>query len=535
MLSWFKRNWLEILVFAGIATVYLICLAPDRTWMNTDTDGSHYVYSAKWFFPSHKTSAPLFLLLGHLFLYIPIGTDFWRMALMSGVSSVVASVYVYGIVKHYTANRIGALIGAVVFGGSAIAISQGTIVETYGLITALSLAGYYYVLKKRYNIAAIMFGAGCAVHLLIGFTILIVLMRFKEMRRWIPLLIMASFAIFYLYIPLTNRPPYIWTASSGSGLIYFFKDMWGTIAMLTGGLSIWDFPKRIIDAILITASCLGLGTITAIYAAKKLKWMKEPLLWMAILPILYYMTDLSPQTYVYVITGVAFGACLAGIGVSYLNKKWATAIVGLSAIGLMAFNCNYFDIGRTLDKNMSAKNYYEQLSIVPDNNILIATQGWEWTVIFVYNQYEHRNIIPVASGNLSSAIYRQSLLETYGIKSTGYPTPGSLLIEEKLVINSVIAENDNVWITETRDASTYGCEIVKATHPVVVDYTPLIPTWKIKPNNPYDIITGAVEIRDWEPIMMSNYNVALFFLLGCIGAMAITIPIRLWRKKNVTQ
>jgi formate-dependent nitrite reductase membrane component NrfD len=35
--------------------------------------------------------------------------------------------------------------------------------------------------------------------------------------------------------------------------------------------------------------------------------------------------------------------------------------------------------------------------------------------------------------------------------------------------------------------------------------------------------------------MMSNYNVALFFLLGCIGAMAITIPIRLWRKKNVTQ
>jgi hypothetical protein len=198
MLSWFKRNWLEILVFAGIATVYLICLAPDRTWMNTDTDGSHYVYSAKWFFPSHKTSAPLFLLLGHLFLYIPIGTDFWRMALMSGVSSVVASVYVYGIVKHYTANRIGALIGAVVFGGSAIAISQGTIVETYGLITALSLAGYYYVLKKRYNIAAIMFGAGCAVHLLIGFTILIVLMRFKEMRRWIPLLIMAYFAIFYL-------------------------------------------------------------------------------------------------------------------------------------------------------------------------------------------------------------------------------------------------------------------------------------------------------------------------------------------------
>jgi len=39
-----KRNWVEILVFGAILAVLLVCNAPGMTWINTDSDGAHYIY-----------------------------------------------------------------------------------------------------------------------------------------------------------------------------------------------------------------------------------------------------------------------------------------------------------------------------------------------------------------------------------------------------------------------------------------------------------------------------------------------------------
>jgi dolichyl-phosphate-mannose--protein O-mannosyl transferase len=160
MLSWFKKYWIEILVFAAILAGYLLCCATNYTWINTDCDGAHYVYAAKWFYPAHLSSAPLYLIIGHFFTLIPFGTDFWNLALLSVLCAVISCWFVYAIVKLHTTNRTAAIIAAIIYGGSALAISQGTIVETYSMVTMFMLGAYYFTLKSKWWLVAVMLGAG---------------------------------------------------------------------------------------------------------------------------------------------------------------------------------------------------------------------------------------------------------------------------------------------------------------------------------------------------------------------------------------
>jgi hypothetical protein len=545
MLKWLKSHWLELVVFGAIAIGYVICCAPNYTWVNTDCDGAHYTYAAKWLFPAHKTSAPLYLLSGHLMLYLPLGTDFWRMAMLSVIASVVACIFVYGIVKHYTSNRMASLIAAVIYGGSALAISQGTIVETYAITTMLALGAYYYAIQHRFLLTALFIGAGMAIHPIMAFTAGVIFFSFRGFRKWKYISVVMLFALLYLYVPITNRPPYMWQPEHGNFISGFVKDTWNTITMLTGQVSMWDLPKRIIDTGLIILACLGLGTFTALFALKKLNWLKEPLFWLAVLPIAYFMTDLAPQTYVYALPGIAFGACLAGIGLAKLNKKWVTIFVGVTACTLALFNFNYFDIGRTLDPNLEATKFYKELDSVPNGTILLCQQGWEWTMVFVHNQYTHSNVTAICVGNLASQVYRNQMQADYGVNvfQGKYRADNGVLtlytgndlsqVDSNMVMdmayNYIILNNNNVLVTKGKDIRNYGAEI---TQPEIIQLSTshITPAWRFDPSNPYDFITGAIEISQWSNIIMSNHNVIMLLMVGTIGYGVIDITKFIFKK-----
>lgn len=543
MLSWCKKHWLELLVFGALLAGYILCTATNFTWINTDCDGAHYTYAAKWFYPAHLSSAPLYLIIGHFFTYLPIGTDYYGLAMLSVLSSIGACLFVYLITKHYTRSKILSLIATIIYGGSALAISQGTIVETYALITMFMLAAYYFALKEKWWTVTVMLGLGLAIHHLAIITAIVIFFSFKPYRKIKYVLVCALFAIFYLYVPLTNREPYLWQ-SQGNFWHNFINALSNTGGMLIGQISIWDLPKRIIEAALITVVCLGVGIVPAIVALKKYKWNAHHLFWLAVIPIIYYITDLAPQTYVYALPGIAFASCLVGIGLAKIDKKWATAIVGLSAIGLSLFNFNYFDIGRTLDPNMEAVKYYNELDIVPDGEILVAQQGWEWTMIFVYNKYEDRNIIPVCGLNLTDSTYRKLLSETYGINTQIADVSGTIIEKQIAQAKYIIANNDNVWITVGTDAATYGTSIIMADSNSEIVETPwkptlATPTWKFMPYNPYDIITGAVEVEGWSNVLQSSYSFMTFAMLATIGGIPcwfiwqIVVKKRKWSLQNV--
>ena len=568
MTTWLKKYWAELLVFGAIFGVLLMDCAPDMTWINTDSDGVHYTYAAKYLLPAHKTSAPLFLLLGHAFLWLPFGTEFWRISFMSVLATTASAIFVYLIIREklllrnigniaYSPsyiekinkkNKIYALIGALIFGGSALVISQSTIVESYALGTMFGRVAYYFAIKKQWMWCAVTLGAGGAVHHLIGITLIVLFIAYKGLRQWKYVGVMSAFLLFYLYIPIStvvNPAPNMWGNITGQS---FLGDNLSTAQMLIGGLSIWDLPKRIFDAIGVLGISLGLALVPMFWLLwvrhtdpnpiRKQHW-REPLLWLFALPVLYYVVNLAPQTYVYMMPAIGFGAVIAGVGLSRMRPYWKWAVL-TCAVGLLVFNANYFDIGRTLDPELSAsKYYYEELDKVPDGEVLLAQQGWEWAAVYSYNKENGKEIIPACVGSLPSLWYQENL-KGQGVKLEGYPE-AKIGDRPTLIAHSIMELNDNIWTTKSISPKTYGAEIVPSKgnedlimlSPVSITDGSTDLLWQWKPSNPYDIITGAIEVEEWVWIVFSNYSCLTFGMLGMIGAVPCWI---LWilfvRKKK---
>jgi hypothetical protein len=535
----FKSFWLEILTIGIIGAILFMDVAPNYTWMNTDSDGIHYTYAAQWLYPAHKGSAPLFLLLGNLFLRIPIGTEFWRMSLISVLSGIAACVFLLMIIRLKTNNRWYAVIGTLIYGGSALAISQSTIVESYSLITALSLAVYYFCLKQKWLTVSILIGVSGAVHAVSMLVIVPMLIYYrKELFTWRRLGIMASFLVFYAYVPIANRPPYMWfQANDVGGVFGFVMDTLSTVFMLTGKLAIYDLPKRLLDVGgLLLLNFAIVGIVALFYAFKNTNWRRDLLFWVIAIPTIYFTTDLSPQTYVYLLPTIAFGAIAIGIGLSKLNRKWLYA-TGIASILLLAINGWYLDIGRTLDPNLSATQYYEvELDKVPDGQILMPYYGWEWAAIYRYNQEYDRNIVAVCIDTLLSKNYQKMLTEQ-GIKFEDNYSEDRLIRQNYLAV-SIAELNENVWTTVTTDPNTYGCKVIKVgeSAEALFNKFPNEPPgrWHWKPSSPYGIITGSVEIQEWGFVTISNHNMLVISSMIGVVYLLYTMTERMFKRRLVS-
>ncbi len=538
MLQGIKRNWIELVVFGAIFAVLIICTAPNSTWINTDSDGIHDLYAAKNLFLAHKTSMPLYLLVGHLFVQLPFGTEFWRLALFSVLATMGTCAFIYLIIRHHLKDnpkaRIYAIVGVLIFGGSALVISQSTIVETYALVTMLMTGAYYFCIKERWNMCSLMLGLGLAVHLLAGIAILVMFIFKEELRYWQCYLIVTGCLLFYFYLPLSAmiRPeqPDMW-GNMTSGDIG--KDLYGTFNSLFGSLAIYDFPKRLLDATGLLLASLGLAGVAIIHYFKKAKkLLKNVLFWLFILPIIMYVIGLPNQTYVYVMPSIAIGAVIAIIGLARMEKKWLWSVFGV-AIVLLGFNANYFDIGRTLDPELSATKYYnEELNKVPDGQILMPYYGWEWAAIYSYNKEYDRQIIPVCIDVLISPVYQEQL-KAQGIKFEDNNAQ-SRIMRQNYIAASIAELNDNVWTTRPTTPRTYGSEIFLVEDSSVLQKIPTEPpaVWHWKPSNPYDIITGAIEVQEWNFITLSNRNMLFFIVVIGFSLFTYWLLVQAWNKKK---
>lgn len=522
-MSVIKKYWVEMLVFGAIFGVLLNDCLPQLTWINTDSDSAHYLLAAKYLTTSHNTSAPLFLLLSHMFLQVPFGSEAWSMGMVSVLATTVCSVLIYLAVKHHLVDsprsRLFAVIAALIYGGSALVISQSTIIESYALVTMLGVAAYYIALRGKWVWASVFVGASLAIHPLLGAIFwAILLVSHIEMRKRKPLIIAASFFVFYLYVPLVgllNPLPDIWGNTNPHA---FFGGTAGMMVMLAGGLSMWDFPKRVLDTIGILGVSMGFGLVVLCVHLIRQKNIRSSLLWLFLIPVVYFLVNLASETYVYLMPAVAFGAVIVGIALPKMNIRVAFATL-LVAVGLFAFNANYFDIGRTLDPNLSAYRFYkEELPKIGDGEIYLGG-GWTWAICYLYNVQEGSNIIPICTDELPSNAYLD-MIEANGIRLTRTDSQ-SFVDKQWLVAESIAEQNDNVWLARETMPAQYQYEIVpySGNEELVTRWLghEAEPQWRWKPSNPYDFITGAIEVGEWKFILMSNHNmrfVAIWMLYG---------------------
>jgi hypothetical protein len=83
---------------------------------------------------------------------------------------------------------------------------------------------------------------------------------------------------------------------------------------------------------------------------------------------------------------------------------------------------------------------------------------------------------------------------------------------------SIVRNNEGVWTSKPTTPENYGAVVVPA-HGNEDRITwwlgepNVIPKWQFKPSSPYDMITGAIEVEQWNFILMSNYNVTFFGIM----------------------
>lgn len=255
---------------------------------------------------------------------------------------------------------------------------------------------------------------------------------------------------------------------------------------------------------------LLVAAVGFIVSGKKRRWYK----------VFYFIINLSAETYVYMVPAIAFGSIALGQALSNLNIRWAISVFIIAAV-MFVYNGWTMDIGRTLDPNLSAQKYYnEELPKLEDGDIYLGG-GWTWAIVYLYNKEEGRDIIPICTDILPSEEYL-TMLEANGIKLTR-TTSESFIDKQWEVAQSIAEQNPNVWISEETNPRTFEYRLVPAdsnmhliTRWLGKELDPVI-QWK--PSNPYDYITGALEVSEWKFILMTNHN-ARFAIVCIIYSMA---------------
>ena len=123
-------------------------------------------------------------------------------------------------------------------------------------------------------------------------------------------------------------------------------------------------------------------------------------------------------------------AIISSLGLCILVKRygqkarWLGAVTLMVIVGLGVYNANYFDIGRRLDQNMSASNfYYNEFTKIPDKTIFMPNYAWEWEAIYKYNADYGKHIYPICIDILPSKLYQEQLTKTDWIKLTTIVIP----------------------------------------------------------------------------------------------------------------
>lgn len=382
------------LILFGLALTYFITLAsPTITWINKGGDGVEYLYTAKTIGLSHAPGSPLFNLINVVWLRIfPFGDEYWRLTLISAISSSITTVLLFRITKGWIAPLL--------FCASGLVVSQSTIVQTYALFTMLATLSYYFHVREKHRAKYITVGLAGAVHTLALFLFVPYFIADKRRRtegysrtEWIWVIVGLPI---YLYLPFANTGPF---NEGGREGIKDFVNYFGGPGGLTLGQAIWPVDllwTRLQDVGAATLGNLGLGAILVVagYWATK----DRLLLWLMMLPTLYWLTNLDPQTFDYSTPSFAFAAILAAKGLPRV-WTWIRPAIVTGLIFSVIMNIQLYDIGRTVDTGLSARLYYEQLGTLGNDAVVWSpTVAWEGLVLSLHNLKEGTRLEPVALG-----------------------------------------------------------------------------------------------------------------------------------------
>jgi hypothetical protein len=405
------------------------------TWFSLGGDQFDYVVASENFCAARPTSYPLLICLGWLFVHLP-GNDFWNLALLSALSSLITCILIFFTVRHLLKGRSGWVsyvspyIGSAAYAASFPVWTQSVIPEVYTLATLLMVAGVYFVLTRHFYVAAFIFALSLGTHHVVAFALIPCLVYVWWLRRkgevgvrfrW--LFLIGSLGIL-LYLQPLLCVYYPRETTNGLGVV--LSQSGGTLPFV-GQLGVSHVPSRLWEFLVVMLPGLGVAIPLFLFLPRRREVIL--LLVMALLPIVYYLSSVPPQWITFLVPGVAFLSVLAGVGASYFPVRRALPIVFALLLVGVGLNLWFYDIGRNVDPApTTARQMYEELDKVPDGAYVYThTWGHGWMLTYYYCvQHDWRFTMINQGGVMFHQPWYRDEMEDRGVVVPEYYLEGTL-------------------------------------------------------------------------------------------------------------
>ena len=381
--------WKTVLFFSSIFVVYLFGLATDMTWMSLGTDMLDYAMAAENFSPAGLGGYPLYILLSSLFIKLP-SNNFWDMALLSAIATLVASVFIFLTIKKLSKSELAAYIGSGAYAASFVIWSQSVVPEVYSLTACFGAVALYFVVSRKYLATSVVLAFGLGTHPLIVFFLAPILVYFlyevgfKQTLRYTAI-VSCGFLLFLFQA----FAPSVYNIDS-RGIVESIT-ITAQVCQGIGAIPIWPLGplgERLLEFFILVFASFGplvfLTLFTTVGRIEKLLWS------IIILVSLLYLTTIHWQWVTYLSSAFVPLSVLIGLGVVRLPyRRLAYASLAL-VIVFLGFNLFTYDIGRTVDKNeeTTAREFVNSLSEYDSNDILLFTT---WSQGYLAARYYSAN------------------------------------------------------------------------------------------------------------------------------------------------
>lgn len=465
-----------VLIFLITFIAYLKTTAPTILF----GDRADLILAIYYLGITHPTGYPLYIMIGKLFSFLPIGSLIYRLNLFSGLNTSLTTIVIYFIILHLikqfsvSKNKIAAIISSasasLTFAFTYLAWSNSTMIETFPMLSLIMvlLILIIFLWTKNQNmkylyLLSFLFGIGVSYHSTIAllvpiFLIFALQINHKEILKTKNIILILLFGLSgllpYAYLPIRSlsHPLRNW------GDPHTFKNFSNFVTGKDYRGRFSFFPPQLVgnQFFLYIKSLLGEFTpFVLAFVLPGIVWLRKNsknilffLLLILIVNIvfiinIFQITEMSPYP-----SGSIVFAILIGLGLVFIfefsaskNYKWLNPLLIIVAISLPLFPLitNYSRANQ--NKNFFAYDYAKNLLKSLDKNAILVFDGDN---IFPLEYLQHiekirPDIILVEKRALQKDWYLKQLKLTYDKQSLKIPEKYSTsdLTFEKLVDENI--------------------------------------------------------------------------------------------------
>lgn len=300
------------------------------TWVYVSGDAGDWLQQLHWWTVPHTFGKPLVTAIIHGLAYLPVENDAALLAVgLAVIPGAITVAITYFIALELTQNKKLSTLASFIVLASGIFLAQSTVVEQYAFTAMFISVSYLFYLKNKWTWAVIFLGLGTATHVFVAvialFWLIIERAQWRRLLKLSPLFVLFGIAPYglILYLMASSAPNLIAGNLSWESLSsYAIGNTTSSLAM-----AIVAFPQRLWEALGIFLLAFGFAWYPLFYGLKK-PWdmRKKTAIVLIFVVIWFYLTNMFPSTWKYVMMAIPVMAGFAVYGLSQL-KPWHTKLV----------------------------------------------------------------------------------------------------------------------------------------------------------------------------------------------------------------